>query len=284
MNTFTPSSDYHRRPEVLRAMRSYGLFYGVMVGLAFAGFAWGTDAVLLSQANAVQPWLKLIIGALVCAPAGGLAGWLTMRFERGLLSVFFWIGAALVFAWMTVALPLQIFPKVLLLLEPDLDGLVKYFMASEMAFRFGVSFVWVGLFVTIAGILEIPMGRPAAFSTTIMGRLAPSLLCIVIMGIAGTVVDRDNNQPLRSAVIALDQTLQFAVEHQGQVLDKKVSRDMHMASLRKVTDLIEKPRQLTIGSFDQYLDQVHIIVRFDDVLVDCLTVYNQPVVCEPLSP
>jgi hypothetical protein len=55
MNTFTPSSDLHRRPEVLRALRGYGLFYGIMVGLAFAGFAWDTDAVLLNQANAAQP-------------------------------------------------------------------------------------------------------------------------------------------------------------------------------------------------------------------------------------
>jgi hypothetical protein len=204
MTTFIPTFDADRRPEVLRAQYRYGLFYGLMVGLLFAVFAWGMDAYLLFQSHAVQPWLKLILGALVCAPAGALAGWLSMRFERGLLALVFWLLAATVFAWMTVLLPLQLFPWLLTLLEPNLDGLVSYFLADELTVRFGVSFMWTGLFTALAGLLELPMGQPAAFSTSVMGKLAPVLLCAVLMGIGGTLVEADNNKPQRSAIIAMD--------------------------------------------------------------------------------
>ncbi len=285
--SFSPVSapDGHRRPEVLRAQHRYGLFYGVMVGLLFAAVAWGVDAVLLYSAHAVQPWLKLIVGALVCAPVGGLAGWLTMRFERMLLSIPFWMVAGAVFAGMTVVLPMQIFPKLLVMLEPDLDGLIAYFMADVLIARFWVSFLWVAIFVTLAGVLEIPLGQPAAFSTSAMGKIAPILLCAVLMAIGGMVVDSDNNRPLRAAVIAMDDTLQFALEHQGQEIDPKVARDLHLASLRHITDLIGRPRELIIGKFDRFLDQVHIIIRFDgEILVDCLTVSDQPISCERVEP
>ncbi|MFZ5880872.1 MAG: hypothetical protein ACOY0R_16010 [Chloroflexota bacterium] len=285
--TSFPVSDKtgHRRPEVLRAQYRYGFFYGAMTGLFFAFFAWGIDAILLFQAHAVQPWLKLIVGALVCAPVGGLAGWLTMRFERMLLSIPFWAIAAVVFAGMTVVLPMQIFPQLLVMLEPDLDGLISYFMVEVMVARFLVSFLWVAIFVTLAGVLEIPMGQPAAFSTSVMGKLVPIFLCAVLMGIGGTVVDSDNNKPLRDAVIAMNDTLQFASAHQGEEIDPSVSRAMHLASLRHISDLVGQPRELIIGTFDQYLDQVHVIVRFDgEALVDCLTVYNQPISCARIEP
>ncbi len=283
--SFSPSSDNgHRRPEVLRAQYRYGLFYGAMLGLSFAIFAWGVDGYLLSRAHAVQPWLKLIIGAAVCIPVGGLAGWLTMRFERGLLSIPFWLAAAAVFAWMTVALPLEIFPKMLVALEPDLKGLISYFLADELTVRFGVSFVWVALFVTLAGVLEIPMGQPAAFSTSVMGKLIPVLVCAVLMGIGGTLVEADNNKPLRSAIIAFDATFQFMQENQGKPVDSKVSRELHLAAMRDIEDLVGGPRELTIGSFDTYLEQVHVLVRFGDVLVDCLAIYDQPSSCKRISP
>lgn len=289
MTTFlsSPASDSggHRRPEVLRAQYWYGFFYGAMTGLLFAFFAWGIDAFLLFQAHAAQPWLKLIVGALICVPVGGLAGWLTMRFERGLLSIPFWTVAGVVFSAMTAALPMGIFPRLLVWLEPDLEGLISYFVADVMAGRFLVSFLWVAVFVILAGVLEIPMGQPAVYSTSVMGKLAPILLCAVLMGIGGTVVDSDNNKPLRDAVIALDGTLQFAANHQGQEIDPSVSRAMHLASLRHISDLVGQPRELIIGTFDQFLDQVHVIVRFDgEVLVDCLTVYNQPVSCTRIEP
>jgi hypothetical protein len=285
MNTISPVHTNHRRVEVLRAQYRYGLFYGAMVGLLFAFFAWGIDAFALFRAHGTQPWLKLIIGLLVCIPFGGLSGWLTMRFERMLLSIPFWLVSVAIFAEMTVALPLQIFPKLLTWLEPDLVGLVSYGMPEVMTARFFTSFIWAGIFVSIAGILEIPLGQPAAFSTSTMGKLLPVLLCAVLMGIGATVVENDNNKPLRSAVISMDETLKMAAKYQGQQIDKKLARDLHLASLRKITDQIGHPYELNIGSFDQFLEQVHVIVRFDNnTLADCLTVYDQPLSCEPIAP
>lgn len=268
----------------MRAKRRYGLFYGIVMGLAFATATWGMDAYLLSQANALQPWLKLIVGGLVCALTGGIAGWLTMRLENSLLSLVIWLAAASVFAWMTVALPLQIIPHLLGLLDPDLSSLLSYVYYEDMAARFGVAYVWVGIFVSIGGLLELPMGEPAAFSTSIMGKIVPSLACIALMYISGLIVDGLNNEPLRAAVIAMNETIQFAADHQNEVIDLEVSREKHLASLRTVPDLLTQPRELIVGQFDRYLEQIHILVRFGNEWVDCLTIYNQPSNCKRITP
>jgi hypothetical protein len=274
----------HSRPEVLRAKRRYGLFYGIVMGLAFATATWGMDAYLLSQAHALQPWLKLIVGGLICGLAGGIAGWLVMRLENSFLSLVIWLAAASVFAWMTVALPLQIIPRLLSLLDPDLSKLLSYVYYEDMAARFGVAYVWVGIFVSIGGLLELPMGEPAAFSTSIMGKIAPALVCITLMYISGLIVDGLNNEPLRSAVVAMNETIQFAADHQNEVIDPAVSREKHLASLSTVSDLITQPRELIVGQFDRNLEQIHILVRFENQWVDCLAVYNQPLNCERVTP
>ena len=284
MQPLISSVDPHSRPEVLRAKRRYGLFYGIVMGLAFALATWGMDAYLLSQANALQPWLKLIVGGLVCTLAGGIAGWLTMRMESSLASLVIWLAAACVFAWMTVALPLQIIPRLLGMIDPDLSTLLAYVYYDDLAARFGVAYVWVGIFVSIGGLLELPMGEPAVFSTSIMGKIVPSLACIELMYIGGLIVDGLNNEPLRSAVVAMNETIQFANDHQNEAIDPAVLREKHLASLRTVSDLLPQPRELIVGQFDRYLEQIHILVRFGDEWVDCLTVYNQPSSCKRVSP
>ncbi len=271
-------------PQVLRAKRRYGLFYGIVMGLAFATATWGLDAYLLSQADAFQPWLKLIVGGLICALVGGLAGWLVMRLENAFFSLVIWLAAASVFAWMTVALPLQIIPRLLGLLDPALSSMLSYVYHEDLAARFGVAYVWVGIFVSIGGLLELPMGEPAAFSTSIMGKIAPALVCIALMYISGLIVDGLNNEPLRSALIAMDTTIQFAAAHQGQVIDPVVSREMHLTSLNTVQDLVARPRQLVVGEFDSSLEQVHVLIRFGAKWVDCLVISRQPTNCELVSP
>lgn len=113
-----PTEDIRHRPDVLRMKWRIGTVYGMVVGLSFAAATWGIDGYRLSQAYAFHPWLKFIIGAVICMLAGGLAGWLVARLEKGILALPFYLAASVVFSWLTLALPFQIFPKVLLWLDP----------------------------------------------------------------------------------------------------------------------------------------------------------------------
>jgi hypothetical protein len=276
--------DIRNRPDVVRLKRRVGMAYGMTVGLSLAASAWGVDGYLLSQANALYPWLKLIAGAILCAAVGSLAGWLVARFEKGILAPLFYLGASFLFAWLIVYLPLQIFPRIVSWLDPQTGGLLNYVVHENFTSRFTVAFVWVALSVCLAGILQIPLTEPAVFSTSFFGKIAPLIVCSIIMLISGTVLDSVINEPLRAPILEMNETIQFSLDHRGEEVDRELAQAMHMVSLRGIKDVIDQPRRLIVGSFDQWIGQVNILVRFGDTWVDCVTVYNQPSFCKPVIP
>ncbi len=276
------NKDFDARPDVVRTRRAYGFFYGFFVALAFAFWIWGPDAFLLNRAHALEPWFKLLVGTVVCLPVGALAGWLTMRVERGWFSALIWLAAAVIFAWISVALPFQIAPK-WLASSHDLPPGFTPVIFEAFFVRVSVAYAWVAVFVIVAGVLELPMGEAAAFSTSFFGKAGPILLCFALMGITGFMVDNLNNAPFREPLVLTDETIQFVADHLGQEVEPKLARTMHMSALRTITDLVTEPRQLLVGEFDQDLGNIHVLVRFGEEWVDCLTVYNQMSNCQRMK-
>ena len=274
---------FEARPEVLRGRRLYGMFFGISLALAFAAWNWGMDAVILYRAHALGPWVKLVMGTLACLPVGALAGWLAMRVERGWFSGLVWLLAAVFFAWLSVALPFRFAPE-FLVASNSVPSSFTPTIFEAMFVRVGLAFAWVAIFVLIAGLLELPMGESAAFSTSILGRLWPSIMCFALMGICGFIVDNLNNAPFRDPLVLTDQTIQFALDHRGQEVDSKTARVMHLSALRMVGDVLDQPRQLVVGEYDQSLGNIHVLVLFGDQWVDCLTVYSQLSYCEKINP
>jgi hypothetical protein len=272
--------DIRYRPDVIRLKRRFGMAYGMVVGLSFAVSAWGIDSYLLSRGHAMYPWIKFIIGALICAIVGAIAGWLVAKFEKGILAPLFYLGASFVFSWLIIALPLQIFPKIVLWLDPETGGMLNYILYENFGSRFFIAFAWVALFVTLAGVLQIPLVEPAAFSTSFFGKIAPLVVCTVIMFINGSILDTLNNEPLRTAVLEMDHTVQFSLDHRNEEVDRALARAMHLTALRSVQDVIDEPRQLIVRSYDEWLGQIDVLIRFGNTWVVCTTIYNQPSFCK----
>lgn len=272
--------DINQRPDVIRLKHRIGIIYGAVTGLSFALASWGLDAFLISQANGLYPWLKFIIGALICMLAGGLAGWLVARLEKAFWGIPVYLVLSLVFSWLIVALPFQIFPAVVSWLDPETGRLLNYTFYEGFGTRFAIAVGWISLFLALVGVLQIPLAEPAAFATSFFGRIAPLLVASVVMIISGSIVDTLNNEPLRTALLHMENTIEFGVEHQGQEVDRALARTMRQASLRTVQEVLDQPRKLIVGSYDQYLDQIHVLVRFGDTWTDCIVVYNQPSFCK----
>ena len=277
------SEDIRHRPDVIRLKRRIGMIYGMTTALAFAAASWGIDGYLISQAHAFYPWLKFLIGALICMAAGGLAGWFVARSEKAIVGLPVYLGLGFIFSWLIVALPFQIFPNSVTWLDPEVGNLLNYTIYEGFSSRFWIAFFWISIFVALVGILQVPLAEPAAFSTSKFGMIAPLLVCSVVMIINGFIVDRLNNEALRSALINMNKTIQFTVDHQGQEVNRVEARQMRISSLRAVQDVINEPRQLIVGSYDQYLDQIHVLVRFGTTWTDCIVVYNQPSFCKYLE-
>lgn len=271
------------RSDILRAKQAYGIWFGIVLGFIFAAFAWGMDAYQLSQMNSLHPWVKFGCGVVLCVIIGGLAGWLTARFDKPLIALAIWVIAALLFAWLTVLIPLQLAPRLLSIIQPDIRGLLHYKYYDAFSSRIGVAFGWIVILVSIAGLLQLPLSESAVFSTSFLGKLAPMLVTLVLMGIAGTIIDGLNNELLRSPIDALNASIQFYVDNQGKTIDPADSRKMHLGALRMVKDTITPGRQLTVSGYDEFLTEVDILVQFEHAWVECQIFYNQPSNCKQVG-
>jgi len=268
------------RTDILRTKRIYGIWYGIVVGLSFAFFSWGIDSYILSNYHGFQPWLKFGVGAVLCMIPGGLAGWLSAKVSKPIISIFFWLIAASVFAWLTVYLPIVILPKALTMLEPQLSELLHYVYYDEFNTRVSVGYIWLAIFITITAILQIPLSDSAVFSTSAFSKLIPLIIAVILMSISGMIVDNGMiNAPLRSSTVAIDSTIQFIIDHRGKEMDKTEARRMHVGAFRAIDDSVTQQRELIVSGYDDLLGEVNVLAHFERDWVECLVAYNQPIRC-----
>lgn len=269
--------------EIMRLKRKIGMLYGMAAGIAFAAASWGRDGYMLSTSHAYFPWVMLLIGLTICAVFGGVTGWLTARFESSLFGLLFWTIASAGFAWLMVALPLQINPAIVSKFDPQLGALLNYGDDGGFIFRFGTSLLWIIPFMLIVGVTQIPITEPAVFSTSIFSKVGPLLFCIVVMVISGSFTDDLINAHFRGAITSLDTTIQFVVDNQGnENIDPALSRQLHARAFWEVSDQVQESRKLFVGNYDEFLGEFHVLIKFGDKWVDCLVLYNQPVSCHSI--
>lgn len=272
------------RSDIVRSKHAYGVWFGIALGFTFSIFAWGIDAYRLDQVNGFYPWLKFFGGAIPCIILGGFAGWLTAKLDKPLFGLLVWAVVASIFAWLTVSLPLQITPRILSFIEPEITTLLHYnYQPEAFAPRFGMAYVWLAIFVSIAGLLQIPLSDSAVFSTSFFGKISPMLVTLVLMAICGIIVDNLNNEPLRAPVTALNSTIQFSIDNQGKEIDSKTSRQMHLGALRTVGDLITPERKFIVSGYDLFLEDVQVLVRFEKDWIECGLIANQLISCKQVG-
>jgi len=272
------------RPDVLREKHRYGIWFGLFLGLGFAIFTWGVDSYVLSLHHGLHPWLKFIIGAVICMVVGGIAGWLSAMADKSLYSVLIWLVASSAFAWLIVNLPLVILPKALSIVEPQTSGLLHYTYYDDFGRRVFVAYAWLAIFIAIAGLLQIPLSDSAVFSTSFFGKLGPIFILFILMAIAGSMVDNGLiNQPLRDSTVVIDNTIRFITDHRGKEVDKTEERRMHTGAFRAIDDLVTAERKLIVSGYDALLGEINILVKFERDWVECQVFYNQPISCKVIK-
>lgn len=272
------------RSDILRAKRSYGFWYGIVIGFGFSVFTWGIDAYILNELHGLHPWVKFIIGSILYTGIGGAAGWLSARGNKPLYALFFWLVAAFAFARLTVNIPLKFIPQILSLIEPATSGLLHYVYYPELGARVGLAYTWIGIFVAIAGLLQIPTSESAVFSNSLGGKIIPLLVPVVLMSICGVIVDNGLiNEPLRSAIKATDDTIQYVIDNRGKDVDLAEARRMHAGAFRTIQDAVTQKRKIIVSSYDKTLGDVNILIQFESSWVECQVLYNQPVSCKMIE-
>jgi hypothetical protein len=264
--------------------RTYNLLFGAIAGLAFSLSLWGYEAILLFKAHVAYPWIPVVVGTALCVFVCTLVAWLTHLVNNSLLGLVFWVLAAYLIAKLTIAVPLKITPRVILLLEPGLQSwLPGYPYNSTLRIWTGISAIWLGIFFAIFGLLQLTLVEQAARAPALASRLTPYFVCVPIMVLASVMTSNLVNEQLRSSLLATDRLIQFAVDNRNTVVDPALARQEHLAALRTVSDLINRPRRLFLGRYDEYMNQINVLIDFDGEWAYCTTVSGQAIFCMPLQ-
>jgi hypothetical protein len=192
--------------------------------------------------------------------------------------------ASLLFAWAAMAVPLQIVPAIAKSLEPELTGFVSYQIGDAYTFRFLIALVWIVIFTSIAGILQSTLIDSAVFSISVFGKVAPFLVCGVLLGIAGFVIDDLVNVPFRGAYAAIEQPVAFILEHGGQYENSPESRAAHAGAFSSVKLQVTEARQMIVSRYDEDFWRLNVLVRFEDAWVECITFNKQASFCKFAEP
>lgn len=279
-------SQTNARPKVVRLKRIFGILYGVISGLSFAAASWGWNGSALNNAHGYYPWTAFVVGGAACILIGGLAGWLTAVSENSLAGTLIWLVSSAFFAWLIVALPLQIAPLVVSQLDPQFGAFIAYDpQSAQFPSRFWVALMWIFLFTLVVGAAQISICESAVFSVSGFGKIIPFSFCVLIMGISGAATDSLINVYFREAVESLDRTIQFVVDNQhNEQVDLSQARRLHAMAFSPVSDLVSPARFLHVGRYDSSLEDLHVFVKFESGWVDCHVLYNQPILCKAVLP
>lgn len=270
-------SDFERRKLKL------GLLYGLFCGVAFVIFAWGIDAFLLFQAHATHSFLKFIVGLMICVPVSMWVGQMTMKQGSHLLSLVLWVMMGVVFSWLVIWLPMDGTKAIMGEINPGLANLLQYGKVSDLwQYRIFVSILILPAAI-ISGLLEINLVEQALLNPYASGIVTMALVGVVLFGIAGSGCDHLINNNFREPILVVDDLLDFARQNLGEEVPPEVARKKHLSSVRQIGDILNHPHRLTLGGYDQFLGQMEVLVRFDQVLVQCTTIYGQPANCVRLT-
>ena len=263
---------------------TFGLIFGFVSGLVFSATAWGFNAFLLSRAHFAYPWMAVMIGILPTILTTSLAGYLTVRFDNAFAGGIIWLVAGFLLAIVGVRLPLWIVPEILPRMEPILNNWLQFSWIDSYNFLVYSAMVSTGIAFLITGMLEIVLIEPASFSPYAGAIVMPVLVCALISGIAGGVIDNLVNVRFRDSAIILDQLFSYAIENKDKTIDPATERKMHLGAVSPIQADLSDNRRLFYFAFNENAEEGKILVDLQGSWALCSISLNQPVFCQSTEP
>ncbi|HQJ32129.1 MAG TPA: hypothetical protein PLO13_02105 [Anaerolineaceae bacterium] len=270
--------------EFSRKRSNLSIRYGFIAGLFFSLAAWGMDAIILTRYHATLPFLKFLPALLICLPASVLAGYLTAKFENGMIGLIIWGGLAILFTFLVINLPLKFVPWYLNRIRPEVGSILNF----EELINLGVCWFYclfpIGITCLLCGLLENVLIDQSLASSSTLGNLLPLIVCLAIMTASGMSGDSLMTRQFRKPIVVIDTLLQNGADYYNQEVDKQEARKMHLSIVRPLNDLVLQQRSLTLVDVDGYLSVMKVLVDFNGESALCHTVYSQPTFCEIIKP
>jgi len=263
-----------------RKRTNLGVLYGLLAGIFFSLAAWGMDAGILMRHNVTLPFLKLLPALLICVPAAIIAGFVTAKYEHGLLSFAVWAALAVLYTFTVINIPIRLVPWLTSKILPEFIPVIKFQELTNIGHYWFYGIFAIGFTCILCGILENILIDQSFAASGPLGAMIPFVICMAIMTGAGFSGDLLMTNHFREPMVMIDTLLQNGATYYNQEVDKLEARKMRLNIVRPLDDLVLKPHSLTLVSTDNYLGLMKVLVDFEGKYALCHIVYSQPTFCE----
>ncbi len=262
-----------------RKKQRIGFFYGLVAGAVLSMTAWGVDAVQLASAHVAFPFTKFLPALFICALAGSIVGWLSIRIGHWLASIILWILLAVLAVWLVLWLPVNGSAQILRWLNPNLAHWIEYPPIDGLGQFRVIGLIVIGIPCLLCGIMENNLVDQTLSAQGVGGWIAMLLVAALLLGAAGFAADELLNRHFRESAQALNQTLAFAAENQGKVVEKTLARRMRLSVVKQLGNLVTNPHEMILIAYDSTLGQMDYLVDFRGTWARCKVIYAQPTQC-----
>ena len=244
------------------------LLVGILAGLGFALGTWGIDGFVLSRAHGMYPFLKLFVGAMACALAGLLAGWLCRRSVNIFVNFLIWAFAGFTFNRIALYLNFPGMQAMLHWLQPELDSLVNYSIDYGVSTRGTLMLVITTVASGLIGLFANSIVEETISAEGIRRGISLLIWTGVFLGI-GYLGASMNTNSMRDAVVSVDQSIQFSIAHTGEDLSTQTKSEMGLFGLQQIEPYLNSPYRLITSGYDTMLVFIRVLVQFEDQNAIC---------------
>jgi hypothetical protein len=261
--------------QIMQDKKRMGIWFGLIAGLVFSFILWGFDYIGLARANAYLPWAKLAMGVLPAVGVFTLAGWLSAKYENGLLSFILWTVGGFLVCLFACHLPFEGLTFFYKIFDPELAARIDYTFTRGLGAHTLITVIICTVASAICGVFFGLLVENAAISANPAGVIVPLVIWSVLFVIAATVIDNEIQLRLRDPIIAVNGLVEKKIDTLTHPISRQQARRIRLFSLNPVADLVERPRKLILVGYDSTLIQTNIQVNFDGKWAECIIIADQ---------
>jgi hypothetical protein len=137
------------------------------------------------------------------------------------------------------------------------------------------------IFLFIAGLIFENASDSIRNSQGIISRILAGVFLFAFFAGAGFTADSNFNNELRIPLVAMNEKLDYV-----HSVDTESLSDYQQRLLRRYTKLdvdLEGERKLVIGSFDQFMSSIKVLINFEGDWVVCNVMSGRPSSCNEIK-
>ena len=261
------------------------LINGLLIGLAIALGAWGLKAFQLAELPVLLKYPSLILSGVLMIGLGGLAGWITGRFEKTWGIILVWVATAVLATLIIIYQPYYGRTVVVWLADSRFWGLPIYPYLEA----FTVAQLFVGFFIILLlGLLALLQNyrlEEISSETNSNGRLTARawvLLLAPLLFVIGTgwLTQDFVGDSSTIAVQVVDKAIQRGRTYEGDLFELGLREGIAYGAIRGVREQMSANYALKVANIDPALSTIVVAAHFDNgAWINCRVINYQLSYC-----